>query len=103
MVKKLKNTLRGSSSALLCIAELKLACRKGIPLNSGVRVGSTLRRRFVCVQIEAREQVRDRGPGHQNSDNMFNTQRSGKAVASSSRKRVRTGTTIPPAPIVPRG
>ncbi|KAH0714807.1 hypothetical protein KY284_007712 [Solanum tuberosum] len=29
--------------------------------------------------------------------------RSGKAVASSSRKRVRTGTTIPPAPAIPRG
>uniref|UniRef100_M1DQL3 Putative plant transposon protein domain-containing protein n=1 Tax=Solanum tuberosum TaxID=4113 RepID=M1DQL3_SOLTU len=34
---------------------------------------------------------------------MSSTQRSGKAVASSSRKRVRTGTTIPPAPAVPRG
>jgi len=34
---------------------------------------------------------------------MSGTQRSGKAVASSSRKRVRTGTTIPPAPAVPRG
>ncbi|KAK4724170.1 hypothetical protein R3W88_026949 [Solanum pinnatisectum] len=31
------------------------------------------------------------------------TQRSGKVVASSSRKRVRTGTTIPPALAVPRG
>ncbi|KAG5595758.1 hypothetical protein H5410_036990 [Solanum commersonii] len=28
---------------------------------------------------------------------------SSKAVASCSRKRVRTGTTIPPAPVVPRG
>ncbi|KAG5605289.1 hypothetical protein H5410_026781 [Solanum commersonii] len=34
---------------------------------------------------------------------MSSTQRSGKAVASSSRKRVRTGTTIPPALAVPRG
>uniref|UniRef100_M1D9D3 Uncharacterized protein n=1 Tax=Solanum tuberosum TaxID=4113 RepID=M1D9D3_SOLTU len=38
-----------------------------------------------------------------NLDNMSRTRRSGKAVASSSRKRVRTGTTIPPAPAVPRG
>ncbi|KAG5577038.1 hypothetical protein H5410_057172 [Solanum commersonii] len=36
-------------------------------------------------------------------DNMSSTQRSGKAVASSSRKRVRMGITIPPAPAVPRG
>uniref|UniRef100_M1DIP7 Putative plant transposon protein domain-containing protein n=1 Tax=Solanum tuberosum TaxID=4113 RepID=M1DIP7_SOLTU len=34
---------------------------------------------------------------------MSSTQRSGKAVASSSRKRVRTCTTISPAPTVPRG
>lgn len=34
---------------------------------------------------------------------MSSLQRSGKAVASSSRKRVRTGTTIPPAPSFPRG
>ncbi|KAG5575909.1 hypothetical protein H5410_056043 [Solanum commersonii] len=34
---------------------------------------------------------------------MSGTQRSGKAVVSSSCKRVRTGTTIPPAPAVPRG
>ncbi|KAG5615721.1 hypothetical protein H5410_015545 [Solanum commersonii] len=34
---------------------------------------------------------------------MSSTQRSGKAVASSSRERVTTGTTIPPAPTVPRG
>ncbi|KAG5611465.1 hypothetical protein H5410_022746 [Solanum commersonii] len=36
-------------------------------------------------------------------DNMSSTQRSGKAVTSSSRKRVRTGTTIPPTSAVPRG
>ncbi|KAG5611385.1 hypothetical protein H5410_022666, partial [Solanum commersonii] len=34
---------------------------------------------------------------------MSSTQRLGKAVESSSHKRVRTGTTIPPAPTVPRG
>ncbi|KAH0758158.1 hypothetical protein KY290_021651 [Solanum tuberosum] len=34
---------------------------------------------------------------------MSSTQRSGKAITSSSRKRVRMGTTIPPAPAVLRG
>ncbi|KAG5620327.1 hypothetical protein H5410_005545 [Solanum commersonii] len=34
---------------------------------------------------------------------MSSTQRFGKAVESSSRKRVRTGTTITPTPTVPKG
>uniref|UniRef100_M1DFJ3 Uncharacterized protein n=1 Tax=Solanum tuberosum TaxID=4113 RepID=M1DFJ3_SOLTU len=34
---------------------------------------------------------------------MYGTERAEKEVASSSRKRVKTGATIPPAPAVPRG
>ncbi|KAG5576786.1 hypothetical protein H5410_056920 [Solanum commersonii] len=49
--------------------------------------------RVVCeVVLESRCEV-----------TMSSTQRLGKEVASSSRKRVRTGTTIPLAPAVPRG
>uniref|UniRef100_M1DV28 Uncharacterized protein n=1 Tax=Solanum tuberosum TaxID=4113 RepID=M1DV28_SOLTU len=36
-------------------------------------------------------------------DIMSGTQKSGKTIASSIHKRVRTGTTIPPVPAVPRG
>ncbi|KAG5610240.1 hypothetical protein H5410_021521 [Solanum commersonii] len=36
-------------------------------------------------------------------DIMSGKQRSGKEVASRTRKRVRTGTPIPPIPAVPRG
>ncbi|KAH0655650.1 hypothetical protein KY285_030532 [Solanum tuberosum] len=83
-------------------------------INSRVRDRNASRTCFhhayvsPCDEEKGTRHVRDSSASRTwfysaNMDNMSDTDRSGKAVASSSRKRVRTGTTIPPAPAVPRG